>query len=222
MIAYVIRALIQHCSHLVNPVNLAIAPTPLRRRDIEDDRLDQIALTIVLGAQQDWLVDAILEAGVDPWGESNIFGHSIMIATETGDAEVVKLCLSAGDSLEREEISEARKKMQSRVVTNAMNKAAQDGGWEVATVLLTWAYKCLPKPPLSTVGSWIENASKAGRSEFLADLREAGYLQHSLKSYADFIAQGLAANPKPKPMLRHCIREGLLNENGLFERNCSG
>ncbi|KAJ4331386.1 hypothetical protein N0V95_009894 [Ascochyta clinopodiicola] len=206
----VLQSVIWGCPHILN---LTIAPSAVQLRDNKEHC---ITLGVALYCQNNDLVAAILDAGVDPWDRSNILGSGIHVATKLNNVPLVNVLLLATDKYDVGKTFKDRKRLQSRVILNSIHQALSDGNWAVAGTLLTWDSQHSPIPPLKVVGSWIERAAAANSVDFLKRAHELRYLRHKAIEYVGYIIKGLVKSVQPEPVLRYCIKEGLLCEHDKF------
>jgi hypothetical protein len=212
----IIQIIIKHSVQL--PVRLAIEPTSLQQQDLNNDRMDNIALAMAMFAQVRPTFRAILRQGVDPWGQTMLFKDTIYIATELDDERFVDMLLLATDKNEIGLISKQRRQRQARVMSNALELAVHEGRWTIAERLMTWSAANNAKLPLSAVGSCVKHAISSDKFNFLTKIHELGYFQHAIHKYAEFIVDGLLSNTKPEPALRFCIDHRFFHENSIVSR----
>ncbi|KAG9197033.1 hypothetical protein G6514_002518 [Epicoccum nigrum] len=200
------------------PVRLAIEPTLLQQQDLNNDRMDNIALAMAMYAHFGPTFEAILRQGVDPWGQAMLFKDSIYIATELDDERFVEMLLLATDKNEIGLISKQRRQRQARVMSNALELAVRKGRWTIAERLMTWSAANNAKLPLSAVGSCVKHAISSDNFKFLTKIHELGYFRNAIHKYAEFIVDGLLSNTKPEPALRFCIDHHFFHENSIVSR----
>ena len=193
-------------AHCYEASKSAIAPTVARIKDYNQDPLKSNALLVATYLKDDAMVSKLLAQGVDPWTGPLLFRkYFLHEAISSKNSQMIDLFLAHAGLPQNGSLSKA----QVHVFSDAIVAASADD-WTLATRMLEWNAKHLPKLSLSASRRLVKKAVVTGALGFLKSVQDLGYLHWKKSPYTREIIQGLLTSSRPTELLQHfCDREFL-------------
>lgn len=186
-------------THCHEASNIAIAPTVARTKDYNQDPSKNNALLVATYLKDGVMVSKFLEQGIDPWTRPLLFESDFLhAAISSKNSPMIDLFLAnAGPPQDKSLL-----KAQVHVFSDAIVYASTDD-WTLATRMLEWNVKHLPKLSPSASRRLIEKAIVTGALGFLESMQDLGYLHWKKSPHTREIIRGLLTSSRPTDLLQH-------------------
>ena len=186
-------------AHCYEASKSAIAPTVARIKDYNQDPLKSNALLVATYLKDDAMVSKLLAQGTDPWTGPLLFRkHFLHEAISSKNSRMIDLFLAHAGLPQNESLSKTRVHVFSDAIV-----AASIDDWTLATRMLEWNAKHLPKLSPSASRQLVKKAVVNGALEFLRSMQDLGYLHLKKRPHTREIIQGLLTSSRPTDLLQH-------------------